>query len=99
MVKTTDEYISELQKMYPGVSWNTIKEVVDRGVGGLQDLIRRDHDIRLENLNCNFDQYRLIFYRSSNTAEGRKKRYFSNLYRLTKLREKRRNRYDTKRNS
>jgi len=94
MVKTHKDYLERLQVLYPTVPVPVLEKVILKGVSALQGLIRSDHDIRLENLHCSFDQYRLIMYRSKGTPPEKKKRYFVNIIRLKTLRQAKRERYE-----
>lgn len=94
MVKDYKDYIPVLERMYPDLSRDSIEMILKKGISNLQDLIRRDHDIRLENLNSVFDPYRLILYRSKHTPELKKKRYFVNKMRLEKYRKNKKEKYE-----
>ena len=96
MVKDYKDYLNQLQGMYPELSMETLETSVTKGLFGIQDLIRRDHDVRLENSNGNFDKYRLIFYRSQMGEEKKKKRYFKNMIRINKYREDKKQKYAEK---
>ena len=94
MVKDYKDYLQPLSEMYPDIPKEVLEKVIKKGLSGIQDLIRRDHDIRLENLNCKFDQYRVILFRSKHTEEDKKARYFQNKVRLSKLRQDKKDRYE-----
>ncbi len=96
MVKNYKNYIEDLQSMYPDIERESIIKIVKKGMSNLQSLIHRDHDVRLESNNANFDKYRIIFYRSQRTAESKKERYFINKLRLNNLRESKKEQYAKK---
>lgn len=96
MVKDYRDYLAALQQMYPDLDAQSVEKIVKDGLSSLQDLVRRDHDIRLENTSGVFDRYRLILYRSQQGVEAKKKRYFRNLIRIRKYREDKKLKYAEK---
>lgn len=96
MVKTVDDYLRKLKERYPQVEEKALRQVLEQGLREWQDLHRKDHDVRLENLHCRDSQYRLIAYRSKATDKDRQQRYYINLKRLNKLRDKKHKRYAEK---
>lgn len=88
MVKTIDDYIPMLKQEYPDLSVEVIQGIINMGIKNIQDLINRDHDVRMWNQNEGRD-YHVALVRSVTTDEKRKSRAYQNRVRLNKLREKR----------
>lgn len=96
MVKDYKDYLVQLQQMYPELTPETLELTVKKGLSGIQNLVWRDHDIRLNNSNGVFDKYLMIFYRSQRDEVSKMKRYFKNLIRISKYREDKKLRYAKK---
>lgn len=96
MVKDYKDYLVRLKRMYPDLTEEMLEQVVRKGLSTFQDLIKRDHDIRLTNTNGQFDKYRLILYRSQKDEQAKKARYFRNLIRIDKYRADKKKQYEAR---
>lgn len=88
MVNTIEDYIPYLKEEFPDLPEAVLEKIIKTGVGNMQDLINRDHDVRIWNAHQG-REYHLGLVRGVKDDDRRKQRAFVNRHRLIKLRAKR----------
>jgi len=88
MVNTYRDYIPYLQEEFPDLPKEVIEKIITTGISGMQDLVHRDHDLRIWNAHDG-REYHLGLVRSITSDKERQSRAYKNQRRLLKLREKR----------
>jgi hypothetical protein len=85
MVKTIDDYIPFLEQEFPDIPAMTLRRIVHDGIVSIQNLIYKDHDVRVWN-GTESREYHLGVVKSITTDDVRQKRALKNRKRLDKLR-------------
>jgi hypothetical protein len=90
MVATPNDYVEFLKEEYPDIDESVLKEILKIGIGNLQSLIQKDHDVTFGNYHPD-RLYKLTFVRSTNGQKKRNTRAKYNKSRLDTLRKERKN--------